>query len=390
MKSTQLKFILQSAVIAAFPTTLSLAQANSSIPIPVAEGTTNTSFAPTKPVPPCTTPIQKIPQVANIKQLVPGLFSSLPAEQCLLLCKGIVEKNQKQRAELQWGANHNWVLGITDFKPVKCDISLRPNPNTNGGDLSCTATYVETRISYTGAQGCYAPRMLTTPRERPRIVRGRIPKNAVLLQPKINNALGHYFAEIASMETAAVTAFRFLVQELEAYQAPNALIQMAREAIQEEIGHAEMTRLLAQAYDTAVPAVIIDDFKLRSLFEIALDNAVEGCVNETFAAASGYWQQQFAEHPVFKAVIGHITDEESKHATLSWAIHEWVMPQLTSAQQLAIHHAQADAINQLEQTWLTKEDPRVRVAVGLPEAQEALSLLRELKTHLWEYDTLIS
>ena len=61
------------------------------------------------------------------------------------------------------------------------------------------------------------------------------------------------------METAAITAFRYLVRELTAYQAPANLIQLAQAAVKEETRHAHMAGLLSQACDTVVPVVEVAD-----------------------------------------------------------------------------------------------------------------------------------
>jgi hypothetical protein len=212
---------------------------------------------------------------------------------------------------------------------------------------------------------------------------GRMPAGLHIHDYETSSALGNYFAQMTAMESAAVTAFRYLVRELEAYQAPAELIRLARAAIGEEINHAKLAGMLAKAYAAPIPRIEVEDFQLRSLYEIALENAIEGCVNETFAAACGMWQQERAEHETFRAVIGCVTEEECRHAALSWAIHDWAMPQLTLAEQAYIRQAQTEAVDILAHNFLQEEHPVVRRAVGLPETADAARLFQQLRTDLW-------
>ncbi|PID99823.1 MAG: hypothetical protein CSA79_06325 [Thiothrix nivea] len=128
----------------------------------------------------------------------------------------------------------------------------------------------------------------------PRPVPGRLPQGLHLPvadhSTGSNNAIGAYLADMAAMETAAITAFHYLSRELAAYGAPADLVARAQAAVTEETRHAEMAGLLSAAYDAEVQEVRVDDFVLRPLYEIALENAVEGCENETFAAACGLGQ----------------------------------------------------------------------------------------------------
>ncbi|WP_040849290.1 hypothetical protein [Thiofilum flexile] len=345
---------------------LALSHTTLAAPVPVAA----TSVATTPPAPACRTPIKRTPEKSSFAQGLIGLRAKLSAQECVTLCKVL--------AEQKYISNDRYNMTITtieNFRTTQCETQSLGR----SGKVKCEATYTVARFNYTDAPGCYSPLVF-----HPRPVPGRLTEGTTLQAPAKHHVLGHYFAEMASMETAAITAFRYLVRELEAYQAPAALIQMAREAVQEEIEHAEMAGLLAQAYDTSVPEVLIDDFRLRSLVDIALENAVQGCVNETYAAACGYWQAAVAEHEVFREVIAHISEEESKHATLSWAIHVWIMPQLTLQEQQVVRVAQAQAIARLQTIEGADEHPLIRMALGQPSAAESERLVNQLRTQLWE------
>ncbi len=307
---------------------------------------------------PCIGPTTRTPQTATISEKLPNTVAiPLSAEECVKRCRELVEQRGAQRM----GGN------IEDFTTTTCETKL---DNQGEGQIDCNAAYTSVQTSYTGKSGCPVP--------------GRMPTGLHIHEQTASNEIGLYFAHMAAMETAAVTAFRYLVHELEAHQAPEELVQIAREAIHEECQHAEMATLLAQAYDASPPVLAVAPFRLRPLAEIVLENATEGCINETFAAACAMWQQEHTTLDAFRAVIGRIAEEESRHAALSWAIHAWAMPQLSLTEQTQIRQAQAQTLDTLEQHFLEEAPPTVRTAVGLPTSQDAALLFQQLRTQLWE------
>ncbi|OQX01317.1 MAG: hypothetical protein BWK73_46465 [Thiothrix lacustris] len=355
MKKDQLKHILRNAVLLALPATTQMGCVSAPVVVD-----------PPKSTDPCRDPAVRSPGQATIDEKIYQSGSDkLSADECVKLCQQLVKKQYSH----EWSA----LVGMENFKVSQC--TTRVDPKTYDTSLQCTANFTEVNSAYTYAPGCYSP---------PRPAVGRMPAGLHVHPQTAASELGSYFADMAAMETAAITAFRYLVRELTAYQAPVALIRLAQAAIEEETRHAQMAGLLSQACDTAVPVVEVADFQLRSLFDIALENAIEGCVNETFAAACGLWQEQHAESEVFRQVIGHIAEEEVGHAALSWSIHEWAIPQLTLAQQAHIRQAQAEAVETLAQKFLREETPLVRRAVGLPQQADAAHLFQQLRTQLWD------
>ena len=354
MHKDQLKQILRNAVLLALPVATQVGCVSEPVIVD-----------PPKSTDPCREPAVRSPGQATVDEKIYLSGSDgLSAAECVKLCQQLVKK--------QYSYEWSTLVGMENFKANQCTTKF--DPKTYDTTLQCAASFTEVNSAYTGAPGCYNP---------PRPVVGRMPAGLQVHPQTAASELGNYFADMAAMETAAITAFRYLVRELTAYQAPANLIQLAQTAVKEETRHAHMAGLLSQACDTAVPVVEVADFQLRSLFEIALENAIEGCVNETFAAACGLWQEQQAEFSVFRQVIGHIAEEEIGHAALSWSIHEWAMPQLTLAQQAHIRQAQAEAVDSVAQKFLREETPLVRRAVGLPQQADAAQLFQQLRTQLW-------
>jgi len=259
---------------------------------------------------------------------------------------------------------------------------------TQIGCNSSTNTVVKPDPCQSGKVSAACPRI-------PVAVPGRMPnglhlKNDSMTTQSSVNVLGQYLVDMTAMETAAITAFHYLSLELEAYDAPQALIARAREAVIEEARHAEMAAQLAAAYDLDMKEVTVDAFTLRPLYQIALENAVEGCINETFAAACGLWQSELAQHDVFRMAIGDITEDELGHAALSWDIHQWVMPQLSQVEQERIRVAQAEAVDNLVNDFKQESNPVLQQAFGLPTKDDAARLFAELKDSVWEMVSLPS
>src|SRR5262245_10013390 len=99
---------------------------------------------------------------------------------------------------------------------------------------------------------------------------------------------------MAELEAASVRAFEVLAAELEQYGAPQRLSEAARAAATDEVRHAASTAEWARALGANVAQVAVPARGVRSLAAIALDNAVEGCVRETFGAVIGAYQARAA------------------------------------------------------------------------------------------------
>jgi hypothetical protein len=57
--------------------------------------------------------------------------------------------------------------------------------------------------------------------------------------------------------------------------------------------------------------------------ELALENAVEGCVHETFAAARAAWQASYASDPSVRSLSAVLAADEAAHADLAADVHAW-------------------------------------------------------------------
>ncbi len=183
---------------------------------------------------------------------------------------------------------------------------------------------------------------------------------------------GAWLARAAALEATSVEAFEILAEELERFGAPEALVADARRAARDEVRHARATTVLASRFGARVPSRARGRRRRRDLRTVAVENAAEGCVRETFGAALAAWQAACARDATVRRAMRSIARDEARHADLAWRIDAWVA-------DVALEDARAargDAIRAL----------RASVAafgggdeiLGLPDATSAGRLLDAL------------
>ena len=210
---------------------------------------------------------------------------------------------------------------------------------------------------------------------------GRLPHGIGCEPSTTGTAEGRWWAHIAYLEKAAVHAFVQLAGELRELGAPADLVDRCISAAIDEVGHARLTSELAVQLGTQPSVVEVDVDGPRALFELALQNATEGCVRETFAGLEATWQAQHCA-PEYQALLHQIAEEECGHAELSWDIQAWAQNKLTAAQNQAIAHAQDDALAALRTDVTRRQNLGVPSSVGLPNGQQARALLDQMQAAL--------
>jgi hypothetical protein len=195
-------------------------------------------------------------------------------------------------------------------------------------------------------------------------------------------ATGRYYARIAELEAAAVIAFDFMVEELRAVGAPEALIRRAEDAGRDEVRHARVMAALAGRYGAGVEKPHVAPRRAMTLLEMALENVAEGCVRETWGALSARYQSQAAESFADRLVWGEVADEEARHAELSWDLHGWFMSRLSLAEQREVEEEQRRAWDELVLELDAEPDRDVQRIAGVPSRSTALELARDLAVQL--------
>ena len=212
---------------------------------------------------------------------------------------------------------------------------------------------------------------------------GRRPRG--LRIPGKNKALsrvGAFFAEAAHLEGASVHAFRILRRELAALGAPKDLLEGAARAEADEIRHTRATTRLARANGATPKRARVKRGALRSLEAIALENAVEGCVRETFGAAFAMWQGENAADPAVASAMRKIARDEARHAALSWSVARWADTRLDPTARRRIERAKATALRDLEAELGRRPHPELEERAGVPPIEKQRAMLRVLATEL--------
>jgi hypothetical protein len=163
----------------------------------------------------------------------------------------------------------------------------------------------------------------------------------------VTDDLGATFAEIARLEAASVIAFRTLARELAFHRAPKRLVRAAERAARDEIRHARAMSALARRHGARVVADEIAAPSMRDLETIARENAVEGCVHETWGALLAHRQSTEAVDPVVRAVMKRVARDETRHAALGWQVAAWANARLDRSARDRVARARREASRRL-------------------------------------------
>jgi hypothetical protein len=199
-----------------------------------------------------------------------------------------------------------------------------------------------------------------------------------------NGALGHWWAELAYLEAASVPAFLRLAHELEGLGAPPALPLAARRAAEDERRHRRIARSMAARHGVRARDPRPGPSQVRPLLEVARENAVEGCVGETYGAAVAAWQARTARDPLVRAVMTAIARDEAEHAALAWAVALWADTRLDPVERRVVDRARREAGATLAaQVSGDEPDPGLRAALGLPSARASAAVAGLALRSLW-------
>jgi hypothetical protein len=214
-------------------------------------------------------------------------------------------------------------------------------------------------------------------------VAGRRPATlAPAPEPAGGGVVGRYFASMARLEAASVPAFETLQAELAAHGAPARLVAAARAAAVDEARHARLTGALARRFGAAVAPPQVAPMGVRPLEEVARENAVEGCVRETFGALVAAWQAELAGDRAVRRALGSIAPDEARHAELALEVRRWATPRLAPPARRSVEDAHEAAVRQLAAELAVEPPAELRRLAGVPTAPKALELLSRL-TPLW-------
>lgn len=193
-------------------------------------------------------------------------------------------------------------------------------------------------------------------------------------------SLRAHFEEIAYMEAAAVLAFDDLIAQLTHLHAPADLLARVRVARRDEVRHARVARRLVTRFGGVYRAPTRSRRACHevSRFELARENATEGCVREAMGALVAAHQAAHAKDALVRRSFARIAEEELAHAELSWDLDAWLLAGLSAPQRTEVERARQDALAALLATSNQEPCEEVRRVAGMPTAAVAVSMARAL------------
>ena len=186
----------------------------------------------------------------------------------------------------------------------------------------------------------------------------------------------------AAMEQVSVTAFVELARQLRSLGAPAQLIERCEAAAEVEWRLVELLGELGARPPGLEPAAAGPE---TALLDIALHNATEGCVTETWAALLARHQAEHASAAAERRAFAEIAADEAGHADLAWALHDWLCTRLDADARAQVEAARERAIAELEglaRAQALAVPAKVRRELGLPEPRVAALLAREFGRRL--------
>jgi hypothetical protein len=197
---------------------------------------------------------------------------------------------------------------------------------------------------------------------------------------------GDVLALEASLEAAAVIAFRDLAMQLETHGAPHALVKRLRRAADQEVRHAREVGALARARGGEPQPVHAEETGVRSLLDLALENAREGCVRETWGAACAVAQSESAADADVRDVMRRIASDELEHAALSWDMGAWLDARLCDAERAEVAAERQRALRELAREVEAPVPSGWACALGLPSPAQAMAILAAMQRDVWSHD----
>lgn len=196
--------------------------------------------------------------------------------------------------------------------------------------------------------------------------------------------VGDYFARLAELEEGAVEAYRLLAAELTEIDAPAAFIRTARRTAKDKERHAGLVASLARRFGGVPVTPEIIEVTGRSLEEIAVHNAAEGCVRETYASLVAAEQAEHADDKTVRAAMLTIARDEAEQSTFAWNIGAWLETQLAPDARTRYAAAARAAVKQLRAEAYTPYPESLRKVAGLPSVRDALALIDHLDKTMWK------
>lgn len=140
-----------------------------------------------------------------------------------------------------------------------------------------------------------------------------------------------YWSKVAMMEHASVASFSRFSLDLMSIGAPVDLLTGAHQAALDEVRHTQISLDIANQLGSAnfTPGSFpisteAADFAFGNVEKIAAAAALEGCIEETLAAAVVLAQAEAMQTPDHKVLIRSVGFDEANHAVFAWKAVQWM------------------------------------------------------------------
>jgi len=108
-----------------------------------------------------------------------------------------------------------------------------------------------------------------------------------------------------------------------------------------------------------------------------MENAVEGCVRETWGAAVAAYQGECATDRAVRRAMRAIAADEAEHAALGWAVDGWARSHLSAQEADRVDAARLEAYRQLAAQRAAPSD-----VLGLPGPEASARMLDALRLRI--------
>jgi hypothetical protein len=194
---------------------------------------------------------------------------------------------------------------------------------------------------------------------------GAIELDPIQLTNDQRNQVAQAWQQAALYEHASVASFARFTLELMALEAPPELLLAATRAQADEIAHARACFSVASSF--AGSPLGPGNLDLTGAMDTAVtprgvmvQTILEGCINETLAAAEAAWLSEQTEIGEIRRVQKQIAEDESRHAALGWKTVRWLLqkhPELVNpargAFAQALETATAEEPLATDDAWMT-------------------------------------
>jgi hypothetical protein len=115
---------------------------------------------------------------------------------------------------------------------------------------------------------------------------------------------------------------------------------------------------------------------------MAVENAVEGCIRETFGAVVAAYQARACEDGTIARALSAIAEDEARHAELSWRVAAWLDLRLSDDARRRVTEAAHRAFADLKKEMDIEPHACLVASAGLPQARIAQRMLAMLEKRL--------